>query len=201
MVSASQGMGDGARQRGPVTVTGVVATRSSGSLATPLLRSEEVILHPLQLWHLRIAIVICAGIPGEHETSVATGNRARCSELHGVRRRATERGVWRTGRVLLPVSSQQQQGAGESLLAGIEELVDQVLFDADAPPPAAGGRVPLTGISRNAHLSVKTPAGPREYASIRRLDEYGPMHRHVLTGGAERMNAGLVWGRLRGEAR
>ena len=80
MVSASQGFGDGARQRWPVTVTGVVATRSRGSLATPLLRNEEVILHPLQLWHLRIAIAICPGIPGEHETSVATGNRARCSD-------------------------------------------------------------------------------------------------------------------------
>ena len=87
MVSASRGIGDGARQRWPVTVTGVVATRSRGSLATPLLRNEEVSLHPLQLWHLRIAIAICPGIPGEHETSVATGNRARCSELHGVRRR------------------------------------------------------------------------------------------------------------------
>ena len=96
MVSASQGMGDRARQRWPVTVTGVVATRSSGSLATPLLRNEEVSLHLLQLWHLRIAIVICPGIPGEHETSVATGNRARCSELHGARRRGHGPGLWRT---------------------------------------------------------------------------------------------------------
>jgi hypothetical protein len=87
MVSAFQGIGDGARQRWPVTVTGVVATGSSGSLATPLLRNEEVILHPLQLCHMRIAILICPGIPWEHETSVATGNRARCSELHGIRRR------------------------------------------------------------------------------------------------------------------
>ena len=31
--------------------------RSGGSLATPLLRNEEVILHPLQLLHRRIAIV------------------------------------------------------------------------------------------------------------------------------------------------
>ena len=29
----------------------------------------------------------CLGSFGEHETSVATSNRARCSELHGVRRR------------------------------------------------------------------------------------------------------------------
>jgi hypothetical protein len=35
---------------------------------------------------------------------------------------------------------------------------------------------PLTGISRNAHLYVKTPAGPRGYASMRRPDEHGPMH-------------------------
>jgi DinB superfamily len=46
----------------------------------------------------------------------------------------------------------------------------------------------------------------RGYASIRWLDEHGPTHRHLLTGGAERMNAGLVCaqqaqGRLRGEAR
>ena len=127
-----------------------------GPLATALLRNQEVILHPLQLLHLRIAVVVnarhgdcqsfyrrasldafgdclfrsapeashhqrrrdgnaghndpvqngrdadrdrreedgnrpgneqqCLGIVGEHETSVATGKRARCSELHRVRR-------------------------------------------------------------------------------------------------------------------
>ena len=35
------------------------------------------------------------------------------------------------GLVLLPVPGQQQQGAGESLLAGVEELIDQILFDSD----------------------------------------------------------------------
>ena len=35
----------------------------------------------------------CLGILGEHETSVATGNRVRCSELHGVRCRANGRSV------------------------------------------------------------------------------------------------------------
>ena len=51
-------IGDRARQRWPVTVTRVAATRGGGSLATPLLRNEELILHPLQLLHLRIAIVV-----------------------------------------------------------------------------------------------------------------------------------------------
>src|SRR4029453_11415802 len=57
--SASQGGGDRAGQRWPVIVTGVAATRS-GSLSTPLLRNQEVTLHPLQLLHLRIAIVVNA---------------------------------------------------------------------------------------------------------------------------------------------
>jgi hypothetical protein len=35
------------------------------------------------------------------------------------------------GLVLLPISRQEQQRAGEALLAGVEELIDQVLFDAD----------------------------------------------------------------------
>jgi hypothetical protein len=53
---------------------------------------------------------------------------------------------------------------------------------------------------------IKSRLCSRVSASIRRLDEHGPMHRHVRTGGAERMNAGLVCGqqaqrRLRGEAR
>ena len=42
-------MGDRARQRRPVTVTSVAATRRGDPLATALLRNEEVILHPLQL--------------------------------------------------------------------------------------------------------------------------------------------------------
>ena len=44
----------------------------------------------------------------------------------------------------------------------------------------------LIGISRNAHLHVKTPAGPRRDTSIRQAHEHGPMHRHVRTGGVER---------------
>jgi len=78
-----------------------------------------------------------------------------------------------------------------------------------AAKPLASGNItwaPLTEISRNAHLYVKTPAGPRGDTSIRQLDEHGPMHRHLRTGGSKRMNAGLVCGqqaqgRLRGEAR
>ena len=35
------------------------------------------------------------------------------------------------GVFFLPVSGEEQQGTGEALLAGIEELIDQVLFDAD----------------------------------------------------------------------
>ncbi len=78
------------------------------------------------------------------------------------------------------------------------------------PPQAASQwkhqRALLNDISQNAHLYVKTPAGPRGDASIRRLDENGPMHRHLRTGGTKRMNAGLACGqqaqgRLRGEAR
>jgi hypothetical protein len=53
---------------------------------------------------------------------------------------------------------------------------------------------------------IKSRRCSRVSVSIRRLDEHGPMHRHVRTGGAERMNAGLVCGhktqgRLQGEAR
>ena len=57
MESDSQGGGDRAGQRWPVTVTGVAGTRG-GSLATPLLRNQEVSLHLLQPLHLRIAIVV-----------------------------------------------------------------------------------------------------------------------------------------------
>src|SRR6478672_6821459 len=66
MASGAQGgdarltIGDRARQRWPVTVARAAATRSGGSLATPLLRNQEFILHPLQLLHLRIAIVVNA---------------------------------------------------------------------------------------------------------------------------------------------
>ncbi|HVH55047.1 MAG TPA: hypothetical protein VM791_02250 [Vicinamibacterales bacterium] len=166
MASGSQGgdapltIGETARYWWPVTVTSIAATRSGGSLAAPLLRNEENILHPLQLVHLRIAVVVngrhgdcqclylraswmlseivCSGarqklrttkggttatqattiqfetdvipiasaprmiaidqamnssvfvLSEEHETSVATGNRARCAELHGVRRRGEQ---------------------------------------------------------------------------------------------------------------
>ena len=58
--SGSQGGGDRAGQRWPVTITSVAATRSGGYLATPLLRNQEVILHPLQLLRLRIVIVVNA---------------------------------------------------------------------------------------------------------------------------------------------
>jgi hypothetical protein len=64
---------------------------------------------------------------------------------------------------------------------------------------------PLTGISRNAHLDVKTPAGPGSDTSLHRLGDRGPMHRHPRT--EERsMNADTVCAqqaqrRLRGETR
>jgi len=149
-------MRDSVRKGWPVTVR-IAATRSGGSIAPPLLRNDELILHPLQAWRLRIGFVVnashddCQSLPasvvdtfgdclfrivpeishhqrwpegsagyeepiragrdsdgnrrkedrnrpgneqqcldslGVHETSVATRNRARCSELHGVRRRA-----------------------------------------------------------------------------------------------------------------
>jgi hypothetical protein len=66
----------------------------------------------------------------------------------------------------------------------------------------------VNGISRNAHLSMKTPPGRRAI-----LPSAGSMsmaypyrYRYVRTGGATRMNAGLVCGqppqgRLRGENR
>ena len=65
---------------------------------------------------------------------------------------------------------------------------------------------PLTGISRNAHLHVKTSAGPPGDPSIRRPDEDGLLHRDLRIGGAKHMNGGLVYGqqaqeRLRGEGR
>ena len=53
-------IGDTARHWWPVTVASIAATRSGGSLATPLLRNEEDIFHPLQLLRLRIAIVVNA---------------------------------------------------------------------------------------------------------------------------------------------
>ena len=71
----------------------------------------------------------------------------------------------------------------------------------------------LSLASAPAHRNLTECSPPREDTgwsladtSIRRLDEHGPMHRHVRTGGAERMNAGVVCGqqaegRLRGEAR
>jgi hypothetical protein len=57
----------------------------------------------------------------------------------------------------------------------------------------------------NAIVDAARPCS-RVSGSIRRLDERGPMHRQVRSGGAERMNAGLVCGqqaqaRQRGEAR
>jgi hypothetical protein len=61
---AGQTTGGTARQRRPVTVTSVAGTHSGDSFATPLLRNQEVILHPLQLLHLRIPIVVTAGHRG-----------------------------------------------------------------------------------------------------------------------------------------
>jgi len=149
-------MRDSVRKGWPVTVR-IAATRSGGSIAPTLLRNDELILHPLQAWRLRIGFVVnashddCQSLPASvvdtfgdclfrivpeishhqrwpegsagyeepiragrdsdgnrrkedrnrpsneqqclgglegHKTSVAFGNRARCSELHGVRCRA-----------------------------------------------------------------------------------------------------------------
>jgi hypothetical protein len=108
--------------------------------------------------------------------------------------------------------------------------ISRAIRRVPAAKPLASGNItwaPFTGISRNAHLYVKTPAGSRGDASISQLDEHGPMHTHdsqgpkltqrtlyckvkrlgpMRTGGAKRMNAGLVCGqqaqgRLQGEAR
>jgi hypothetical protein len=35
------------------------------------------------------------------------------------------------GGAFLAVTREQQQGAGEPLLAGVEELIDEIFFDAD----------------------------------------------------------------------
>jgi len=35
--------------------------------------------------------------------------------------------------ILLAVTGEQQQGASKTLFAGVEKLIDQVLFDADVP--------------------------------------------------------------------
>ena len=103
MVSGSQAgetgqtVGGRAWQKWPDT--GVVLTRSGSRrpLATALLRNQKVILHPLEALRLRIAVVINDrhGEPSRPTAaarwlrgtlkSVAIGNMARCSELHGVR--------------------------------------------------------------------------------------------------------------------
>jgi hypothetical protein len=53
-------MRDSVRKGWPVTVR-IAATRSGGSIAPPLLRNDELILHPLQAWRLRIGFVVNAG--------------------------------------------------------------------------------------------------------------------------------------------
>src|SRR5215204_768521 len=55
--NARLAIGDRDRRGRPVAVGRVDTTLGGGSLATPLLRNEELILHPLQLLRLRIAIV------------------------------------------------------------------------------------------------------------------------------------------------
>ena len=42
------------------------------------------------------------------------------------------------GRVIFPVASQQQQRTGETLLAGIEELVDQILLNPNVSAENVG---------------------------------------------------------------
>jgi len=81
-------------------------------------------------------------------------------------------------------------------------IVERLPVQNDANPQL---QADLTRISQNAHLQVKTPARAQRDADIRRFAGR-LMHRHVRTGGATRMNAGLVCGqqaqgRLRGEAR
>jgi hypothetical protein len=84
MASGSQGgdahltIGDRACQWWLVTVTSIAATRSGGSLATPLLRNEEGILHPLQLLHLRIAIVVNACHGDCQREQAALGQGSEC---------------------------------------------------------------------------------------------------------------------------
>ena len=73
------------------------------------------------------------------------------------------------------------------------------------------GRRPLSLNAAQRNLTQRSPlredtAGPRGDTSIRRLDEHGPMHGHLRSEGATRMNAGLVYGQqaqghLAGEAR
>jgi hypothetical protein len=65
-VSGSRGgegcltMRDSTRKRWPVTVR-IAATRRAASIAPPLLRDEELILHAIQAWRLRIGFVVNGG--------------------------------------------------------------------------------------------------------------------------------------------
>jgi hypothetical protein len=95
---AGQTTGGTARQRRPVTVTSVAARRSGGPLATPLLRHEELILHPLELLHLRIAIVV-------------NGRHADCQSFY---RRASlmECSHWQKGALFRIARHARDQSAG-----------------------------------------------------------------------------------------
>lgn len=53
-------LSNGDRHRWPVTVPNVSAMRSGGSLATPLLRNEEFVLHPLPQLRLGIGSLVDA---------------------------------------------------------------------------------------------------------------------------------------------
>ena len=75
----------GARQKRRTTKGGTTATQ-----ATTIQFGTDVIPIAIAARHTAIDPgneQQRLGIFGEHETSVATGNRARCSELHCVRRR------------------------------------------------------------------------------------------------------------------
>ena len=86
-------------------------------------------------------------------------------------------------------------------------LVAVAAFGLQLTPAPAGqggaeviyeGAVHLSLRAGPAHRNLTECSPPREDTgwsagdtSSRRLDEHGPMHRHVRTGGVERMNAGL----------
>ena len=62
-----------------------------------------------------------------------TDPRPGCTHHLG-QRLLTDLGDYRLGHAFLAEVSKQQQNPRESLFAGIEKLVDQVLFVSDVPP-------------------------------------------------------------------
>jgi len=139
-------MGDGARQRWPVTVTTVAATRSDRNRAGNV---EQ-----------------CPGMFGEHEPSLATGNRIRCSELHCVRRsEPTEAGVHNRTDNGGPVGD--DRGHRGRVPAGIKTM-----FSTIAVLVAAGGALLLY----NARVAGRVHPASLGWMSAQWLAEHRASH-------------------------